>query len=280
MSEYNNLYCTTQDYLVTGRKFSIFWNKSKTIAKTEINFDESLDKFYISDRYRSHQKKATSTTDLLYHFAKRIMLKYKYGLLEKSFSNFKVLDFGCGIGDFLIYTTSKNIFSVGVENNNLAFNICKSKNLKVYKNIEEVKENQFNAITLWHVLEHIENPAKLVSKIKHKIDKKGALIVALPNIQSFDSQVFKEHWAALDVPRHLWHFTSKGIIKLIEKEGFVFKTKKALLFDAYYISLLSSTNQGLMFPWIISALIGTISNLIGLITGNFSSNIYIFQKGD
>ena len=90
--------------------------------------------------------------------------------------------------------------------------------------------------------------------------------------------MFKEEWAALDVPRHLWHFTPDGLIKLLNKQGFVLVKKRPLFLDAYYISLLSAKRKRMFFPWIIAFCVATLSNIIGLFNGNYSSNIFVFRK--
>ena len=62
------------------------------------------------------------------------------------------------------------------------------------------------------------NLDETLNKCYSLLDKNGFLVIALPNINSFDSKYYKEKWAALDVPRHLWHFTKKGIESLLNKK--------------------------------------------------------------
>ena len=87
------------------------------------------------------------------------------------------------------------------------------------------------------MLEHVNSPKKCIRVLSSLLIKEGFLVIAVPNIQSADSQIFKHEWAGLDVPRHLWHFTSKGLVDLLLKEGFSFVRKRPLILDAYYISL-------------------------------------------
>ena len=131
---------------------------------------------------------------------------------------------------------------------------------------------------MWHVLEHVANPSKCIRTLSTILESKGTLVIAVPNIESTDSQLFKDEWAALDVPRHLWHFTPGGLIKLLNKQGFVLVKKRPLFLDAYYISLLSAKRKRMFFPWIIAFCVGTLSNIIGFFKGNYSSNIFVFRK--
>ena len=75
-----------------------------------------------------------------------------------------------------------------------------------------VKDNfseKFDSISMWHVLEHIDNLEETVQLLSEMLSKNGRLVVAVPNHESWDAKYYKEHWAAWDVPIHLWHFSEK-----------------------------------------------------------------------
>jgi hypothetical protein len=94
-----------------------------------------------------------------------------------------------------------------------------------------------------------------------------------------DARIYKENWAAYDVPRHLYHFTPKDIESVFKKHGLkVFKTLP-MVFDAYYVSMLSEkimTGK----PNVIKALWnGFRSNMAAMKTGNtYSSQIYLLRN--
>ena len=102
--------------------------------------------------------------------------------------------------------------------------------------------------------------------------------MAVPNRDSFDSKVYKKYWAAWDVPRHLYHFNHKSLIDFMKNNGFSLISKHPLFLDSYYISFLSSKYKNSFFPWINSLIIGTISNILGVITSKYSSSFYVFKK--
>ena len=102
--------------------------------------------------------------------------------------------------------------------------------------------------------------------------------MAVPNRDSFDSKVYKKYWAAWDVPRHLYHFNHKSLIDFMKNNGFSLISKHPLFLDSYYISYLSSKYKNSFFPWINSLIIGTISNILGVITSKYSSSFYVFKK--
>ena len=94
------------------------------------------------------------------------------------------------------------------------------KKLKVYRSLESLPNKAFDIISLWHVLEHLPQTEEVITKIHDLLTSKGVLIVAVPNFSSHDSLHYKKNWAALDVPRHLWHFTPEGLEKMFFSAGF------------------------------------------------------------
>ena len=278
MKKYKNYYCTSKDKLVSNELFSVYFNKNFTVAKTKIEEDEDMYRFYESNNYRPHQTIQNTLTDKIYFISRKLMLYFKYKTIEPYVSSKSILDYGCGNGEFLNYVSKRGLNGVGVEKSNHSQKICKKKDLKVFPTIQGLTNKRFDIISLWHVLEHVSNPSKTISSLSTILSNRGHFVIAVPNIQSIDSQVFKSEWAALDVPRHIWHFTAQGLIGLFKKQGYVLIKKRPLILDAYYISLLSAKRKKLIFPWLVSILIGTISNLIAIFSGNFSSNIFIFRR--
>ncbi len=103
-------------------------------------------------------------------------------------------------------------------------------------------------------------------------------MIALPNSNSYDATYFKQFWAAYDVPRHLHHFTPTTIELLFSKYGFVLVDKKPMVFDAFYIAMLSTRYQG-KTDYLKSIKVGLKSNEEAKRTGDFSSLTYLFKKG-
>ena len=117
-----------------------------------------------------------------------------------------------------------------------------------------------------------------IKVICNSVKNKGSLIIAVPNIDSFDSKLYKESWAGFDVPRHLYHFNHESLISFIEKQGFVYNYKKPLIFDSFYVSILSEKNRNNPFGILIGLTIGLISNFFALFSTNYSSSFYVFTK--
>lgn len=268
-----------KDYLVSGAVFSIFWDNQKGFGYTDIPPQTNMEKYYLSEDYTSHKEKPSSFTDQIYTRVRFWMFRYKHKILRKWLFSKSVLDFGAGVGSFGVYLTSKG-WTVGVvEQSDQARALCRKNNLRSFKSVEELpKSERFSGITLWHVLEHVPDLEKTLSDLRMHLDSQGKLIIAVPNNKSLDAHYYKKHWAALDVPRHLWHFNSQGLKKLLNTNGFRFLKDYPLWFDAFYIAYLSEKHKGKSWAFLRGMGVGMMSNISALFTKEYSSKIYVFEK--
>ena len=121
-----------------------------------------------------------------------------------------MLDYGCGVGLFPKTCQKNGWEAYGMEPNQKAATIAKVENnvnmVQDFNDLQKLKK--FDAITLFHVLEHIHKLHETIDVLLGRLKKRGLLFLAVPNRDSLDSGTFKEDWAALDVPRHLYHFNT------------------------------------------------------------------------
>src|SRR5690606_20566825 len=131
----------------------------------------------------------------------------------------------------------------------------------------------FDVITLWHVLEHLPDLDSHIIQFKKLLQADGTLIIAVPNFKSFDANHYNQFWSAYDVPRHLWHFSKTSIYKLMSKHNLEVVKTHPMMFDAYYVSLLSEKyRSGIMNPF-KAFWIGWQSNRKAKGSGEYSSLI-------
>jgi 2-polyprenyl-3-methyl-5-hydroxy-6-metoxy-1,4-benzoquinol methylase len=178
----------------------------------------------------------------LYKVARGFTLDRKYRLVSKYCKGNKLLDLGCGTGAFLNHAKYKGLDVLGVEPDKGARAFAIEKyGLSVCDEtmLSELEASSFGAITLWHVLEHVPNLDERLVQLKQLLHPQGRIFIAVPNPNSFDAQHYQTHWAAYDVPRHLWHFTPITMRKLLEKNGLHLHDVLPMKLDAFYISLLS-----------------------------------------
>jgi len=244
-----------------------------------------LPEYYKSDDYISHTDANKSFFDKLYQTVKRITLKSKLNLIDKYVvtNEKKLLDIGCGTGDFLLATQKKNWSVVGVEPNKNAADLANKKlnsESKIYASLDALMNThqKFSIITLWHVLEHVPDYDQYITKIKTLLNPNGTLIIAVPNFNSFDAKYYKSYWAAYDVPRHLWHFSIFSISSIFSNHQMKVLNIKPLRFDSFYVSLLSEKYKTGRNRFLKPFLVGLLSNFKTLLNKECSSLIYIIQN--
>ncbi len=276
-------YLEVKDHSVSGEVFGLVYNKYKDILETSPQpKEEKLSEYYKSDDYISHTDSRRNLLEQIYHIIRKRALKKKLNLINSFVKEErKLLDVGCGTGDFL-RTAIENSWSIsGVEPNPDARKIANAKTNNSVFDIPQLLEfepNSFNVITLWHVLEHLPNLEEHIQIFNRLLKPNGHLVIAVPNYKSYDAEYYNSFWAAYDVPRHLWHFSQNGIKRLVENFGFTFQKTAPMLFDAFYVSLLSEKyKRGFMNPF-MAFWIGLKSNLKAKRSGEYSSLVYTFKK--
>ncbi len=272
-----------KDHSVSGEEFILIQNPKYGFLETSPQpSSDKLSEYYKSEDYISHTDSKRNLFEKVYHLVRRISLNKKLKLINSFASEDKnILDLGCGTGDFL-QTAQQNSWIVsGIEPNDQAREIANKKtNNSIFETeqLSKFKSNSFDVITLWHVLEHLPNLEDYIHIFKKLLKPKGTLIIAVPNYKSYDAKYYKQFWAAYDVPRHLWHFNQDSISKLVSKQSMEVIKVKPMLFDAYYVSLLSEKyKSGKMNP-INGFWIGLLSNIKALSTKEASSLIYIIKN--
>ncbi len=268
-----------KDFLINKKDFQIaqcsHCNFKFTNPRPTLN---EISKHYESVNYISHSK-SVSLIGLIYEFAKQIAIKNKIKLVKKYVSCGTIIDFGCGVGDFLKQCKNKGWKTIGVEPNDNARRFGNQSQLNVFDDFNKVNtpENSVNAITLWHALEHVHQLDEVLNWFKKVLNKNGALLIAVPNYKSYDAAYFKQYWAAYDLPRHLYHFDISTIKLLLNKYGFTLEKTIPMKFDSFYVSLLSNKYKFNKSKFLNSFLVGLKSNIKAKRTTNYSSVIYVFK---
>lgn len=278
------IYLNLKDYSVSGEAFELIYNPEYDLLETHPKpLAEKLSDYYKSDDYISHTDAKRNLFEKSYHVVREFVLKRKLNLVNSLINKKEtLLDVGCGTGDFLSVCKNSGWNVLGVEPDEGARSIANQKvGGKVFglDQLQKLEPNTFDIITLWHVLEHLPEPEKDIAVFKKLLKPEGVLIIAVPNYKSFDAKHYKAFWAAYDVPRHLWHFSKKSIGTLFN-EDFGLEGIKPMLFDSFYVSLLSEKyksgkNFSLKAIWI-----GLLSNIKGFQSKQFSSHIYILKRKD
>jgi len=227
--------------------------------------------------------------DRIYAILRRGTLKWKKRLIDRrTGARARILDIGCGTGEFLAIL-GKDYRVEGIEPAPEAARWARERlGLKVHTgSLDDVEfsRDRFDMITLWHVLEHLPEPSRELEKIHRLLADDGRLLIALPNIRSLDSRIYRSHWVALDAPRHLWHFSKPQLELLMHKSGFEITESGMLPLDTFYNSLYSEINlkqaggnlQLILSP--VRLTITTAASLVwGAVSGQHSGMYYILRK--
>lgn len=279
-----------KDHLVSNQEFLVSLNDSTGILETIPRpSKEEIHKYYESNSYISHKSDKTTGINFIYKIIRKYSFKRKHSIIRGGLKANKInlLDVGCGNGDFLMYCEKLGCNVEGIENNkNALISSRMEKSLIVYNDFEQMQNSsntilnnkRFDAITMWHSLEHLHDLDQVISNLQKSLSDKGVVLVACPNHLSYDAQYYNKDWAAYDAPRHLWHFNRASIQKLFAKHEMELVKVCPMRWDAFYISMLSEKIK-LGRPNIIKAMyIGFVSNFKAMFTKEYSSLLYVFQK--
>jgi 2-polyprenyl-3-methyl-5-hydroxy-6-metoxy-1,4-benzoquinol methylase len=276
---------TAKDHLVSGEDFVLKRCNVCGFTFTADPPDEKdISKFYLSEDYISHSDKKQNITDRVYHLARNYLLRKKFKLVSKISGMKKgtLVDIGSGTGYFADNMTRKGWNVTGIELSEPAREYSISRfGLTVISptEISAIKDGSVDCVTLWHVLEHLYEPVRWLKEIMRILKDEGTCIIALPNIKSADAGWFGNEWAALDVPRHLWHFSSATLQAFIKRHGFNCTELKPMPLDIYYIATLSYKNKGYRLPLLRGTATGLFLTGRSLFkTDRASSLIYVISK--
>lgn len=135
-----------------------------------------------------------------------------------------ILDIGCGNGRFIQGLIDKNFNGYGIElPSKSAERATRISGLTLKIGtlcVDDFGEHFFDAVTMWHVIEHLPAPRKTLQIIGRILKKGGFLMISLPNIDSFQSRLFGNRWLHLDSPRHLCFFSASDLKEILQPFGF------------------------------------------------------------
>lgn len=276
-------FLSCKDYTVSQETFNIVKCDSCGFKFTNpIPNISDLGNYYKSEDYISHSNTKKGIISRLYHVVRNYTLKKKLGLISGYVSRGTILDYGCGTGMFLNTMKTAGWKTYGMEPDSGARFLTEKMGLVVCKDKEELELKaagiKFDAITLWHVLEHVTDLDETLKYFSRQLKPNGVVIIAVPNHISLDAKNYGEFWAAYDVPRHLYHFEPKTIETLLASAGFKLINKHPMKFDSFYVSMLSEKYKSGAINYLKAFWNGWKSNVRAKAPGDYSSVIYVFRK--
>lgn len=237
-------YMECEDFTVSHEKFRlqecadcslVFTNPRPLLAE--------IGKYYQSEEYISHTNSKTGLMNKVYQLARKRAITGKLKIVAVAQAkSAALLDYGCGTGEFLAAAKAAGWVCAGLEPDEGARQLARTNhglNVQSPDQLQQIPNGQYGVVTLWHVLEHIHNLKDTVKEFHRILSGNGALIIAVPNRTSWDAEKYGACWAAYDVPRHLYHFSRKPMLQLMQQAGFSLESIQPLFLDPFYIALLS-----------------------------------------
>ena len=257
---------SVKDYTVSGEVFNIWHCNTCTARFTQdIPAKNEIGKYYLSENYISHSDIKKGFINSLYHYVRKRTLRSKRNLIEKytKLSAGNILDIGSGTGAFLDAMNRSEWKITGLEPDETARENAKKLyglSLQPSEQLFNLPSQTYDAITLWHVLEHVHDLHQYMDQLKNLLKPTGCLFIAVPNYTCYDANVYKEFWAAYDVPRHLYHFSPTAISQLLLQHSLQLKDVKPMWYDSFYVSMLSEKYKTGKNNFINAAWNGYVSN--------------------
>ncbi len=194
----------------------------------------------IKDHYRAYSYASPT-------YISPITIKRYHQLLnkfEKYRQHNRILDVGCGLGFFLEIAKQRGWQVYGTEYSEKAVEVCKNKGLNVHEGVlnpNNYRRVEFDIITSFEVIEHINNPTEEITNIAKLLRTGGLLYCTTPNFNAILRYMFKAEYHIISYPEHLCYYTPRTLNNLIEKSGF--KKKKILTTGISFQQLISKVKK-------------------------------------
>ena len=207
------------------------FGKLHNIVKCECGFlflnprpDIKSIKKYYSDEYLPFQGEKHS---FYFKLFRKISFFWKFNKINKIKKNGNLIDVGSGDNRFIDYMKLKGWECCSYE----PFN--NDNSIDSVDNLENCTE-KFDIITFWHSIEHMHNLTDIITLSCNLLKNDGYIFIAIPNSNSVDCRLLKEKWIAYDIPRHLYHFNSNTIKKLLYKFNINIIASKGMYQDTLF----------------------------------------------
>lgn len=277
---------TAVDHTVSRESFAIWECGGCTLRFTQDVPDaSSIGPYYRSDSYISHSNTSKGLVNRLYHMVRTQTLSDKYRLIASAARMRKgqLLDIGAGTGAFVGYMRGLGWEVTGLEPDETARAVSvrdHGVDLLEMDKLFSLPPDSFDAITMWHVLEHVHDLHRYIETLKTLVRRNGRIFIAVPNYTAYEAGVYREMWAAYDVPRHLYHFSPDAMGRLLTEHGLQLQMTQPMWYDSIYISMLSEkyrhNGRGNALK---AAMVGLYSNMRAFINkAHCSSLIYVISR--
>jgi SAM-dependent methyltransferase len=155
--------------------------------------------------------------DQLIEPMRKVMLRERDRSLEGIRPGSRVFEVGAGDGSYVSHLCREGYRAAGVDPHARPGDEMVER--RAVEDVELPAGSQ-DVVMMWHVLEHLDDPAQALATTREWLVADGRLIIAVPNLSSLQARIGQDRWFHQDVPRHRTHFAERGLLRLLEREGF------------------------------------------------------------
>lgn len=216
-----------------GEAYKSYYTHGTNITNTEYKdlgrfrkIRRQLVNGYTRARFGSPEEPQSPFGNWLFTFApllNRIPDRWYRNIPRANPGSNKLLDIGCGDGEFLGLAKSCGWDVFGLEPDNNAVQVARSKGLDVVNAGEEYfdgREDRFDVITLSHVIEHLHDPLNSLHRCFGLLKPGGSIWIETPNVDSLGGRAFGPNWRGWETPRHLVLFNRSSLHQSLSRAGF------------------------------------------------------------
>ena len=276
---------TATDFTLSQEEFAVWQCRACSLRFTQdAPAPAAIGKYYKADSYISHTDTKKGLINSLYHQVRKRTLQGKQELVNKYTGLHKgsLLDIGAGTGAFCRHMQDGGWRVTGLEPDAATRERAEKLHglsLADAAELFRLPPGTQDAVTLWHVLEHVHTLHEYLDQIRSILAQNGKVFIAVPNYTSYDAAVYGQYCAAYDVPRHLYHFSPESMTALLQQHRFTLTALQPMWYDSYYVSMLSSQYKNGSPGYLGAFSTGMISNIKALLNRQkCSSLIYIAGK--
>ncbi|HRD65146.1 MAG TPA: class I SAM-dependent methyltransferase [Candidatus Competibacter sp.] len=190
--------------------------------------EQELGRYYAAPYYGGGQRKFTGIVEWFTRLDNwrrahrlRALLRARATPARPKTNPWRILDIGCGRANLLAALARQGCECHGVERQEFPLDQTRA-GIHFYRDDLEnlpLAAESFDTIVLWHVLEHVNNPAATLRRVARLVRPGGIVALAVPNFSSWQAALFKSAWFHLDLPRHTYHFSRSVLEQLMGNYG-------------------------------------------------------------
>ena len=219
------------------------WCSRCEIGHTDVTRVTSLESYYPPAYYGQGDRRFVGVVEGMIKLSRH--MRARYVMRFRDFQSRRLLDHGCGRGIMLAYLRSREWTCVGTEFSAKASEYARKTGLTVVtpsdgRDALDLVEGPFGVVSAWHVLEHLDDPARSLRRFYDLLEPGGQVVLEVPNFSSVQAQLGPGDWLYTECPRHLVHFSPRSLSRLLAETGFEVRALSTFSIEYGIFGLLQS----------------------------------------